>query len=527
VPRARLIELNTAAAAFFAQHYPGSWAAAYLTERVGTDLAGDARFQVGYAPNSWTTLTSHLSRLGATEEEILAAGLGSRTSTERIIDRFRDRVMFGYTAADPDHPDRVEIRGFIGRRHPDRTDDDRAGPKYLNTADTVLFTKGQLLWGLADNQPALIAGAAPVLVEGPVDAIAVTLVGQDRYVGVAAVGTAFTDTQADLLRPYISTLHPTPDGRPRPPIIVATDADPAGQRAAHRAFWQLAARGEDPRQLLIADGKDPADYLHSHGPDALGLALQVAPPLAEQVTAARTVGYTHRLDSIEGRLAAMRIAADLLGARPPEQWRDGATRLAEQYHLAPGTVINEVLDAGVAWGDDPRGRARARLAERPPDSLPAPTARPPADPEERWAPLVASFAGDLTRDPHWPVLASHIDRAAATGYDVDHRLLVLTAIRPLDHRHPARDLDLRLAADHPDSLPPPDPATIRDDQAAAEAAALRRLTHADRDTAHRHARATPAPHQQVAHDSSRAATPPHPASAPQPERGRTAPGHRP
>jgi DNA primase len=269
---------------------------------------------------------------------------------------------------------------------------------------------------------------------------------------------------------------------------VATDADPAGQRAAHRAYWQLAARGDDPRQLTLPEAKDPAELFQTHGPAALRGALQAAPPLAEHVTAARTAPLTHRLDNIDGRIAAMRVAADVIGARPPTQWVEGATRLATQYQLAQATVLNEVLDSGHQWTLDSRGRARARLAERHPDPLPPPAAQPPADPTQRWAPLVASFAGDLSRDPHWPALAAHIDRAHHTGYDVTHRLLVLTAVRPLDHRHPARDLDLRLAADHPGCLPPADPATVRADQAHTEATAARRLALADR-----HARATPVP----------------------------------
>jgi DNA primase len=437
--------------------------------------------------------------------------------------------MFGYTATDPANPAQVEIRGFIGRRHPNRTDSDRAGPKYLNTAETALFSKGHVLYGLADNQAALAAGATPVLVEGPLDAIAVTLAGQDRYIGVAAVGTAFTDTQADLLRPYIAELDPTPggDGLVREPIIVATDTDQAGQRAAHRAYWQLAARGDDPRQLLLPEAKDPAELFQNHGAAAVRAALQAAPPLAEHVTAARTAPLTHRLDSVEGRIAAMRVAADVLGARPPTQWLEGATRLAEQYQLAQATVINEVLDAGHEWTTDARGRARARLAERPPDPLPPPAPEPATDPEQRWAPLVASFAGELSRDPHWPVLASHIDRAPHhTGYDVDHRLLVLTAHRPLDHRHPARDLDLRLTADHPGCLPPADPAAVRAELADIDAAAAQRLADADRHTAHRHTRTPP-----VANDTRATESTPIPATSrlapgPQPDRGHSAPRHR-
>ena len=86
----------------------------------------------GYAPAGWTNLVSHLRRHGVNDEEMLAAGLATTASTGRLIDRFRDRAVFPITHAG-------QVLGFVGRRHPDLTDDDHAGPKYLNTAQTTLF----------------------------------------------------------------------------------------------------------------------------------------------------------------------------------------------------------------------------------------------------------------------------------------------------------------------------------------------------------------------------------------------------
>ena len=105
-------------------------------------------------------------------------------------DRFRDRVIFPIIH-------NGEILGFIGRRHPDLTDTDRGGPKYLNTADTPLFHKGAQLFGVVDDL--LDQGAVPVIVEGPLDAIAVTLASAGRYLGVAPLGTSLTDEQAGYL----------------------------------------------------------------------------------------------------------------------------------------------------------------------------------------------------------------------------------------------------------------------------------------------------------------------------------------
>jgi DNA primase len=114
-----------------------------------------------------------------------------------------------------------EVLGFIGRRHPDVSDIDRGGPKYLNTGETPLFHKGAQLYGV--NQDKLSAGAISVIVEGSMDAIAVTLASRGRYIGVAPLGTSLTEEQASQLA-HIS-VHP----------IVATDADLAGRSAAERA----------------------------------------------------------------------------------------------------------------------------------------------------------------------------------------------------------------------------------------------------------------------------------------------------
>ena len=110
------------------------------------------RFRPGQAPAGWTGLVNHLRSRGVTGEEMTAAGVATVASTGRLIDRFRDRVMFPIIH-------NGEILGFIGRRHPDLTDTDRGGPKYLNTADTPLFHKGAQLFGA--NEVDIAAGGIP------------------------------------------------------------------------------------------------------------------------------------------------------------------------------------------------------------------------------------------------------------------------------------------------------------------------------------------------------------------------------
>ncbi|GAB4079067.1 MobF family relaxase [Modestobacter muralis] len=331
VARKRLLELNQQAATFFTAAYQGSWAPAYLTDRLGSDLIDDERFTVGYAPTGWTSLTDHLRDLGASDDEIVAAGLGSHASTGHVIDRFRDRIVFAIRDGD-------EIPGWIGRRNPAHDGEGaKPVPKYLNTAETDLFIKGNELYGLTEGASALADGATPVLVEGPLDTLAVTLAGEGEFVGIAPLGVAFTDAQADRLRPLIG------DGRPQ--VIVATDADPAGQLAADRIFWQLTERGADPRHLAVPNGKDPAELLETAGAAVLRRALADSASLASELIDARIDAYADRLDTVEGQVLATRRATEVIAALPTDSWPRHLTDVVVHTGVAPGIALSEVFDA--------------------------------------------------------------------------------------------------------------------------------------------------------------------------------------
>ncbi|WP_448642935.1 MobF family relaxase [Geodermatophilus sp. URMC 63] len=329
VSRDRLIELNTRAAAFFTEHYVASWAQGYLRERLGTDLTADPRFAPGYAPAGWTALVDHLRGLDVTDDELLAAGLAQRARTGALIDRFRDRLAF------PIHNREGAVVGFIARRNPTTPEDGYAGPKYLNTPGTDLYRKGEHLFGLHEARDALAAGAAPALVEGPLDALAITLAGAGQTAGVATLGTALTDRQADLLGSYIRGGDPG--------ILVATDNDQPGRQAAERIYWQLTIRGDDPRQLDLPDGLDPADLAHRDGATALKTAIDTSSGLAAALLDARLTPAAHDRSTSDIH-AALREAAAVIVALPPGRWLTHIDRVTKALGVPPGTVHRAVLN---------------------------------------------------------------------------------------------------------------------------------------------------------------------------------------
>ena len=491
VARERVVKLNKAAGDFYADAYPTGWAAAYVADRLGHDVAdgggaseddADGKvtlddFHLGYAPDGWTSLVDHLrSTAGATDSELVAAGLAKYATTGRLIDRFRDRLVFPVTAIGPDG--QPEIHGFIARRNP-RQDpppgeeaDPRHGPKYLNTPETDLFHKGNELFGYAETQALLAAGATPVDVEGPMDALAVTLAGGGRYAGLAPMGTALGDVQADQLLVHAGHAGPAATrserNRQAGGVIVATDTDRAGIEAAHRAYWQLVQRGDSPRRLAITGSKDPAEMLHDHGPRVLRDALDASPSLAGALVTAVVDGHTHRFDTVEGRLAAIRHAGEILAALPPDQWAPHTTRLMQRTGGHIDTVIGELFDAHDQWLRSPAEYADRHSGRKLPEAVtPPPTAR--------WAQLADRISPRLTVDPSWPALARAIDRAAAAGVDVETQLPALAERRPLPSDHPARSLEYRLLDAHPDALDPAHTKPTLGQTRAAETKAAARL----------------------------------------------------
>jgi DNA primase catalytic core len=425
ISRDRIIEINQLALSYFHGQFPSSWGHQYLADRFGQDLTDDVRFRPGQAPAGWTGLVNHLRSRGVTGEEMTAAGVATVASTGRLVDRFRDRVVFPIIH-------NGEILGFVGRRHPHLSDTDRGGPKYLNTADTPLFHKGAQLFG--GNEADVAAGGIPVIVEGPMDAIAVTLASGGRYIGVAPLGTSLTDEQASQLAAIGK--HP----------IVATDADIAGRVAAERDFWILAPYHLDPRSAPLPEGSDPADLLAINGPDALTTVLDQARPLGDEL-------INERLASLPLE-QARHEAARVLAARPPGCWDQGSSTISSRLNLPLPAVRRTLLAHVTEWNLDPRRAATNPLHSV--DEVKKRLAEAAAiGPEQRWAALADQLDQRLLRQGDWPALAQLMQRIDDQGHDV--AALTRAATRTPLNDLPAQELRYRLAThlDLGDDLPPP------------------------------------------------------------------------
>jgi DNA primase len=268
--RKSLYDVIELAAAFYEsqlQSRSGMSARDYLKAR-GLDEPVWKQFRLGYAPKS-SALIEHLKTKNVTQDDMIAAGLARPSEGDRPMrDFFFDRLMF--PIADP----RGRVVAFGGRAL-----DGDAKPKYINTGDTPLFSKGHLLYNFATARPAAIKSQSIVVAEGYIDVIALVRAGIEA--AVAPLGTALTEDQLHLL------------WRTAPEPILAFDGDEAGLRAAHRAA-RLALPylrpGMSLRFAFLPAGEDPDSLIRHSGPAAIKKVLEEAEPLARTLWRAETEG---------------------------------------------------------------------------------------------------------------------------------------------------------------------------------------------------------------------------------------------
>ncbi|MFI2489943.1 MobF family relaxase [Promicromonospora kroppenstedtii] len=307
-----------------------SWAARYMASR------SLAAAEWGVAPGSWTGLTDHLLSLGYTPDQLVTAGVGTLTRGGRVVDKFRNRIVFPY------RNQAGQVVGVTGRINPAEADaGEERSPKYLNTPETAAYRKGELVYGLDPSAAArLAAGARPVLVEGPTDHAALHQAAAHlaeqtgiQIVPVAAGGTGITAEQLQGLRDAT--------GRDLSDLIVALDPDNAGRTAAARV-WSLLTPDEAAQVQALDLATDPARTA-TESPDALADALTEPIPLT-WFAMAPNLQTIRDLDHFERQIPQLRALIDHLYSRVElNQWGPLIEHVAQAVGHTPGAENHEQL----------------------------------------------------------------------------------------------------------------------------------------------------------------------------------------
>ena len=321
--RTRLLEVTEAACRWFRlQLQTGAAAEArdYLARR-RLDQAALERFEIGFAPDSRTALTSALRDKGFDESLIVESGMSARPDNGgAAYDRFRGRIIF------PIRDGQGRCIGFGGRAM-----DPNARAKYLNSPETPLFDKGRNLYNLGPARAAVAKGQRLIVAEGYMDVIALVRAGFEG--AVAPLGTAITEDQLRLM------------WRVSPEPVIALDGDAAGQRAAQRLIdlaLPMTGPGQALRFVILPAGQDPDDLIKAAGPGAMGVLLDGARPLADLLWSRETEGQS--FDSPERKAALDKRLADAVAKIPDERTRNHYT---EEFRRKRW----ELFGSGVRRGD--------------------------------------------------------------------------------------------------------------------------------------------------------------------------------
>lgn len=335
--RTKLVDVTKAALAFFREQLyadEGAVAREYLKER-GFGREDAERFELGYAPNAWDALSLKLRDQGVRAEDLIATGMSVKNDRGGLRDRFRGRLIF------PIHDPGGDVIGFGGRILPGLDYGDFEPPKYLNSAETPLYKKTRVLYGVPQARPDIVRAETVLICEGYTDVMALHQAGFGN-----AVATCGTAVGVDHLRSV---------ARYAERVVFAFDGDAAGVKAAERA-WEAAVELADNagggatlelRVLSLPDGQDPADAVREVGADGMRRMVDAALPVVPFV-------LRHRLADADlttegGRTAALREALAILGREPdPDLRREWArTEVAAGIGLAYDFVARSAARQGI------------------------------------------------------------------------------------------------------------------------------------------------------------------------------------
>lgn len=351
--RGRLVDAHRQAQEFYAEQLAGPDALVarrFLAER-GFDQAAAQHFGVGFSPRDGEALVRHLRGRQFSIDELVAAGLAAVGRS--AYDKFRGRLMWPIRDATGDPI------GFGARR---LFDDDRVEAKYLNTSETTIYKKSQVLYGLDLARREIAKSSRAVIVEGYTDVMACHLAGVPQ--AVATCGTAFGDDHAKVLRRF---LHDHEEFRGE--VIFTFDGDAAGQKAAMRAFGGDQNFVSQTYVAVEPSGLDPCDLRIQQGDPAVRELIARRVPLYRFVLG--NVVARHDLDRADGRVDALREGARLVSSVRDRSKVDAFAReLAQLVGVDPDEARAEVRRAVARGPQAARGSGRGRGAPGEPAAEP-------------------------------------------------------------------------------------------------------------------------------------------------------------
>ncbi|MFF4949997.1 DNA primase [Streptomyces chattanoogensis] len=375
--RTRLVEAHKAAAQFYIEQLDSPEAEIgrrFLAER-GFDQAAAQHFGVGYSPAGWDHLTRFLRGRGFSDKELILSGLAQDSRSGKPIDRFRGRLMW------PIRDIAGEVVGFGARK----LRDDDNGPKYLNTPETPIYRKSQVLYGIDLAKKEIARTNRAVVVEGYTDVMACHLAGVP--VSIATCGTSFGEGHIKILRRLLMD-------NANAEVIFTFDGDAAGQKAALRAFEDDQKFAAETSIAITPGGMDPCELRLAKGDDAVAGLVESRTPLFE--FALRHVVSRHNLDTAVGRAAALDEAAPIVAnIKNSSIQHESAVQLAGMLGILDTQFVVKRVAQLARWarerGRDGQDRARtprrAPAAEAPPQPAaprgPALNLRSPAHRVER------------------------------------------------------------------------------------------------------------------------------------------------
>jgi len=345
--RSRLYAANAAAAEYFRAQLMTPEAETgrrFLGDR-GFDAGAAAHFGVGYAPKGWSHLMDHLLAQKFTREELLQAGLVSQ-GQRGVYDRFRGRLVW------PIRDVTGQVIGFGARK----LYDDDQGPKYLNTPETPVYKKAQVLYGLDLAKRDISRSHRVVVVEGYTDVMACHLAGITT--AIASCGTAFGSDHITVLRRVMG------DDSSSGEVVFTFDPDAAGQKAALRAFADEKRFAAQTYVAVAPEGLDPCDLRLQRGDGAVRALMDNKAPMFEFVIDQRLKDFD--LGSVEGRAGALRAAAPIVADIRDPALRPGYVRVLARRLGLDMPEVQSAVERAARGADRAEKRETTREAEAAP-----------------------------------------------------------------------------------------------------------------------------------------------------------------